>query len=632
MIPELSHLLTILAAGLFLFSFLVILSSNALSSNDSIIRLSLNCFNAATIFLISAFILYVYLAVMDDFSVKYIAMHSNSDLPIFYKISSIWSSHEGSMFLWILFLSMWLWLFVNRLDTQSNLFRYVIFFSAMVLLFFLLFLLVTSSPFERILPLAPINGGDINPVLQDPALVIHPPMLYLGYVGFAVPFVYICAYLADGEFRQGWEIIIQMWSLYAWAFLTLGIGLGSWWAYYELGWGGYWFWDPVENVALMPWLAATAFTHSIHASTKSGVLKSWTLFLGLSVFILSLFGAFIVRSGIIDSVHAFANDPDRGLYLLGFIGLIVFISVSLFILRLSSIQSLSRIKKFSKQSFISINNILFGALIFSVMLGVTYPLIYEFLFDQKISVGAPFYNAIFIPIVVLAAIFLFFSVDSKWSRSINLKFISTPISFSILLSLAFTLFVMQYFESKSISILASIFAGSLIIFRYIYEIISFIFSKKFINPFSVIAHMSLGLLLISISFNSLLSTERALSIDLNSTEAYKDLKISFKDIGVENNANYDSIKATFLVEDQTGRTFNLKPEKRRYFTRGQITTETAIHVTVLRDIYITIGDQLDDGSWIVNIQINYLIRWIWLSALLMGLAGIILVFSHRVKT
>jgi cytochrome c-type biogenesis protein CcmF len=191
---------------------------------------------------------------------------------------------------------------------------------------------------------------------------------------------------------------------------------------------------------------------------------------------------------------------------------------------------------------------------------------------------------------------------------------------------------MQYFESQSISILASIFAGSLIVFRYIYEIINFIFSKKFINPFSVIAHMSLGLLLISISFNSLLSTERALSINLNTTESYKDLKISFKDIGVENNANYDSIKATFLVEDQTGRTFNLKPEKRRYFTRGQITTETAIHITFLRDIYITIGDQLDDGSWIVNIQINYLIRWIWLSALLMGLAGVILVFSNSVKT
>ena len=265
------------------------------------------------------------------------------------------------------------------------------------------------------------------------------------------------------------------------------------------------------------------------------------------------------------------------------------------------------------------------------MLGVTYPLIYEFLFDQKISVGAPFYNAIFIPVVVLASIFLFFSVDSKWSRSINFEFFTAPIFLSATLSLALTLFVMQFFNTQSISILASIFAGSLIIFRYIYEIINFLFKKKYVNPFSVIAHMSLGLLLVSISFNSLLSTERALSIDINSMEEYKDLKIFFEDIGVENNSNYDSIQASFLVEDQNGRAFNLKPEKRRYFTRGQITTETAIQVTALRDIYITIGDQLDDGSWVVNVQINYLIRWIWFSALLMGFAGIILVFSKRVK-
>ena len=395
--------------------------------------------------------------------------------------------------------------------------------------------------------------------------------------------------------------------------------------------GGYWFWDPVENVALMPWLAATAFIHSLGVSIKSSQLRIWTILLSILVFSLSLFGAFIVRSGIIDSVHSFANDPDRGLYLLGFIGLIVFISVFLFVWRLSSIKSSSVIKKFSKQSFISINNILFGTLIFSVMLGVTYPLIYEFLFDQKISVGAPFYNAIFIPVVVLASIFLFFSVDSKWSRSINFEFFTAPIFLSAALSLALTFFVMQFFNTQSISILASIFAGSLIIFRYIYEIINFLFKKKYVNPFSVIAHMSLGLLLVSISFNSLLSTERALSIDINSMEEYKDLKIFFEDIGVENNSNYDSIQASFLVEDQNGRAFNLKPEKRRYFTRGQITTETAIHVTALRDIYITIGDQLDDGSWVVNVQINYLIRWIWFSALLMGFAGIILVFSKRAK-
>jgi cytochrome c-type biogenesis protein CcmF len=353
--------------------------------------------------------------------------------------------------------------------------------------------------------------------------------------------------------------------------------------------------------------------------------------LSILVFSLSLFGAFIVRSGIIDSVHSFANDPERGLYLLAFIGIIIFISISLFVLRISSIQSKLTIKKFSKQSFISLNNIIFGALIFSVMLGVTYPLIYEYLFDQKISIGAPFYNAIFIPIVILASFFLFFSVDSKWSRNSSFSFLKKPIFLSLILSITSTLFVMIFFSTKNIPILLSVFAGLLIIYRYIYEIINYFLYKKFINPFSVIAHMSLGLLIVSISFNSLLSSERAINIYINEYEEYKDLKILFQDLGVEEKSNYDSIKAKFLVEDIKGNKFNLNPEKRKYFTRGQITTETAIHVTPLRDIYMTIGDQLDDGSWIVNIQINYLIRWIWISALLMGLAGIMLIFSKKLR-
>ena len=628
MIIEISHFFTILATGLFLLSgFFAV----AIKNTEYISNLISRTYSHAFLFLLISFCLYIWLAATDNFSVLYIASHSNSDLPIFYKISSIWSAHEGSMFLWIVFLALWGFLF-NFYISQSNPIKSLaVGVLSLIIVGFLLFLLLTSNPFQTILPVPPPNGADINPVLQDPALVIHPPTLYLGYVGFGIPFACAIAFLIKGNSEIEWELIVQKWSIMAWIFLTIGITLGSWWAYYELGWGGYWFWDPVENVALMPWLAATAFIHSLGVSIKSSQLRIWTILLSILVFSLSLFGAFIVRSGIIDSVHSFANDPDRGLYLLGFIGLIVFISVFLFVWRLSSIKSSSVIKKFSKQSFISINNILFGTLIFSVMLGVTYPLIYEFLFDQKISVGAPFYNAIFIPVVVLASIFLFFSVDSKWSRSINFEFFTAPIFLSAALSLALTFFVMQFFNTQSISILASIFAGSLIIFRYIYEIINFLFKKKYVNPFSVIAHMSLGLLLVSISFNSLLSTERALSIDINSMEEYKDLKIFFEDIGVENNSNYDSIQASFLVEDQNGRAFNLKPEKRRYFTRGQITTETAIHVTALRDIYITIGDQLDDGSWVVNVQINYLIRWIWFSALLMGFAGIILVFSKRAK-
>ena len=630
MIIEISHFLSILATGLFfLVGYFSIFTPS--SNSNYLSSLITRTYSQGFFFLFFSFLIYVWLAITDNFNVAYIANHSNTALPTFYKITSIWSAHEGSMFLWIVFLSLWGFIFNIRVNNNEILKPKSMGIISFILVGFLVFLLATSNPFVTILPIPPLNGADINPVLQDPALAIHPPTLYLGYVGFVIPFACAIAFLLHGDSEINWEALVKKWSVSAWVFLTIGITLGSWWAYYELGWGGYWFWDPVENVALMPWLAATAFIHSLGVSIKSSQLRIWTILLSILVFSLSLFGAFIVRSGIIDSVHAFANDPDRGLYLLGFIGLIVFTSVFLFVWRLSSIKSSSVIKKFSKQSFISINNILFGTLIFSVMLGVTYPLIYEFLFDQKISVGAPFYNAIFIPVVVLASIFLFFSVDSKWSRSINFEFFTAPIFLSAALSLALTFFVMQFFNTQSISILASIFAGSLIIFRYIYEIINFLFKKKYVNPFSVIAHMSLGLLLVSISFNSLLSTERALSIDINSMEEYKDLKIFFEDIGVENNSNYDSIQASFLVEDQNGRAFNLKPEKRRYFTRGQITTETAIHVTALRDIYITIGDQLDDGSWVVNIQINYLIRWIWFSALLMGFAGIILVFSKRAK-
>ena len=630
MIIEISHFLSVLAAGLFfLVGYFALFTSSLNTAYLS--NLISRTYSHGFLFLICSFIIYVWLAITDNFSVQYIANHSNTALPTFYKISSIWSAHEGSMFLWIVFLSLWGFIFNVTVKNEEILKAKSIGIISFVIVGFLLFLLATSNPFATILPIAPLNGADINPVLQDPALAIHPPTLYLGYVGFVIPFACAISFLLEGKTSIKWEVLARKWSIAAWVFLTVGITLGSWWAYYELGWGGYWFWDPVENVALMPWLAATAFVHSLSVSIKSSQLRVWTILLSILVFSLSLFGAFIVRSGIIDSVHSFANDPERGLYLLAFIGIIIFISISLFVLRISSIQSKLAIKNFSKQSFISLNNIIFGALIFSVMLGVTYPLIYEYLFDQKISIGAPFYNAIFIPIVILASFFLFFSVDSKWSRNSSFSFLKKPIFLSLILSITSTLFVMIFFSTKNIPILLSVFAGLLIIYRYVYEIINYFLYKKFINPFSVIAHMSLGLLIVSISFNSLLSSERAINIYINEYEEYKDLKILFQDLGVEEKSNYDSIKAKFLVEDIKGNKFNLNPEKRKYFTRGQITTETAIHVTPLRDIYMTIGDQLDDGSWIVNIQINYLIRWIWISALLMGLAGIMLIFSKKLR-
>ena len=626
MIVEISHFLALLATGLF---FLVGCFSFIRSGNIYISNLITRTYSHAFLLLLTSFAIYVWLAITDNFSVAYIASHSNSDLPTFYKISSIWSAHEGSMFLWILFLAAWGFLFNRSIDNEVVLKPLSIGIISIVLVGFLSFLLLTSNPFETILPFGPPNGADINPVLQDPALAIHPPTLYLGYVGFVIPFACALAFLINGNTEIKWEELVRKWSVSAWIFLTLGITLGSWWAYYELGWGGYWFWDPVENVALMPWLAATAFLHSISVSVKSSNLRIWTILLSISVFSLSLFGAFIVRSGIIDSVHSFANDPQRGLYLLAFIGTIIFTSMILFVIRLPMIRSAGSIKAFSKESFISINNILFGSLVFSIMLGVTYPLVYEFLFDQKISVGAPFYNAIFIPIVVIASIFLFFSIDSKWQRTVKMKFFAGPTSFSVILAVISVVLCIYFFNTESFTIIASLFAGFLIIHRYIIEIASSIFSKKYINPFSALAHFSLGLLIVSIAFNSMLSTERAINIKINESESYMDLNIFFKDISLVNKSNHDAIKANFLIEDSFSNSFSLSPEKRKYFTRGQITTETAIYVTPLRDIYLTIGDQLEDGSWIVNIQINYLIRWIWISAVFMSFAGLMLIFSKQ---
>ena len=626
MIVEISHFLTILATGLFfLAGFFSFAADDTKYSSNLISR----TFSHAFLFLSTSFVIYIWLAITDNFSVEYIASHSNTELPIFYKVSSIWSAHEGSMFLWIIFLALWGFVFNINITNNEILKPKSIGVISLVLVGFLLFLLLTSNPFVTILPIAPENGADINPVLQDPALAIHPPTLYLGYVGFVIPFACAISFLINGDPEIKWESLVRKWSVLAWVFLTIGITLGSWWAYYELGWGGYWFWDPVENVALMPWLAATAFLHSLSVSIKSSHLRVWTILLAISVFSLSLFGAFIVRSGIIDSVHSFANDPERGLYLLAFIGIVILISLFLFVLRFSVIKQTSSIKSFSKESFISINNIFFCTLIFSIMLGVTYPLIYEYLFDQNISVGAPFYNAIFIPIVILASIFLFFSVESKWSRSLSIKFFTSPIMISILFSIVTIALLTYFFKTYNLIILISIFTGSLIVFRYFVEIFNYFYSKKYINIFSMIAHLGLGLLLISISFNSLLSSERALNIKINEFEEYKDLKITFQDIKVVKNSNNDSIKAIFLIEDNSGKIFELSPEKRRYFTRGQITTETSIYISLLRDIYITIGDQLDDGSWIVNIQINYFIRWIWFSASLMAIAGIVLIFSRR---
>ena len=630
MIGEISHFLSLSAVVILslilifnFFFFFGKIHSNQLS-------LSIRLFNQACWLVFISFAMYVYLAINDDFSIAYIASHSNSQLPIFYKISSIWSAHEGSMFLWIVFLTAWSIFFINSLDDSHSLKKTTLLMVSLIILGFLLFLLLTSNPFERVLPFGAIEGADINPVLQDPALAIHPPMLYLGYVGFVISFSYITAYLFLGNFELEWEKDIKNWSLVAWIFLTIGITLGSWWAYYELGWGGYWFWDPVENVALMPWLAATAFMHSLYASSKSSVLKTWTMFLGILIFALSLFGAFIVRSGIIDSVHSFANDPQRGLYLLIFSGLITLLALGVFAYRIPSLNASKFVVSGSKESFLSMNNILMVTSIFSIFLGVTYPLIIEAINGEKVSIGPPYYNTIFTPLILITAIFIMASVDSLWQRSKHLKSYVYKTFFPVILTILFTYFVWHITETFSILSYIGIFSGSLILFTYLLRVLNNFFYKKFINKGSAVAHIGLGLLFLAVSLNSILSYEKNLNLapgeSIFVNESIKEF--SFDDIKVLKASNHDviSVEVSLL---QDGKNIFLNPQKRKYATRGQITTESSIYASILKDTYLTIGDQLENGSWTFALKINYFIKWIWFSASLMVMGMLITIFKKK---
>ena len=622
MIGEISHFFTIIASCLFLLSF--IFSTRTYQSNHNIEILVSRVFSYGFYFILISFLLYVWLAIQSDFSIKYIAQHSNKELPVFYKISSIWSAHEGSMFLWILFLALWSQLFNINLSKKNILKAPAIGLLAFILFGFLMFLLFTSNPFEVILPIAPINGADINPVLQDPALAIHPPFLYLGYVGFVIAFAYNTAFLIKGDMDINWERVVRPWSLAAWILLTIGISLGSWWAYYELGWGGYWFWDPVENVALMPWLAGTALIHSLYVSSRTKALKSWTILLSISVFSLSLFGAFIVRSGIIDSIHSFANDPQRGLYLLGFSAILITISLAFYAYRLPVLISTNLVVSKSKEAFLSINNIIFATLIFAVFLGVMYPLIFDFMYGERISVGPPYYNTIFAPLTFLASIFLVFSVGSLWKRSSQLFFINSALSASILLSTLITLYLVSLFNDFNWWFVGGLFSSFLILFRYLILIIYSFYEGNYFNKASAIAHIGLGLLILATTFNASLSYEKVINIKPGETytaEAYVFTLINFDLI---NESNYDSVRAKFSVKDinSLNKVFFLYPEKRKYFIRGQITSESAIKITPTKDIYMTLGDQLDNGYWVVNIQYNYLIRLIWIAAGVMCLGAL----------
>ena len=628
MLGEISHFLAFCSSIVFMACF--VLAFLSYSSNTNSISIFVpKVFVLGSLTLITSFLLFVYLAIIDDFSMAYIASHSNSNLPIFYKVSSIWSAHEGSLFLWVLIISLWgLFFLIFRNHSTTTFYPQTIGIISLVVACFLLFLLFISSPFERILPFGVPDGADINPILQDPALAIHPPMLYFGYIGYVIPFAFVTAFLLSGRFEEFPIAEIKSFILSSWIFLTIGIALGSWWAYYELGWGGYWFWDPVENVALMPWLAGTALLHTVYVSSRSKNLIAWTIFLSILAFTLSLFGAFIVRSGIIDSVHSFANDPTRGLYLLGMSAFLITGPIMLFVKNISKILSVNRVKDFSKEFFIGANNIFFITAVFIIFLGISYPLILEAFSDSRVSVGSPFYNKVFAPLTFITSLFLVFSTYSIWSRDIPLIEILKSSTIIFALTILSSIAIIYFLQSYEWWLIGGIFFGNLILIRYIVLIIDSVISKKYFNQGSAIAHMGFALLIISISLNAAISSERTFSMSVGDEVKFNENTIEFDKISLQKSSNFESLSADFIFSNGED-TFELYPEKRKYFVRGEITTESDISIKPLKDIYITIGEQQSNGKWIVNVQENYFVRLIWISAIIMSL-GAVLVIRRKI--
>ena len=628
MIGEISHFLAFSSSIVFLACFVLAFLSYSSNTNSVSIFVP-KVFVLGSLALITSFLLFVYLAIIDDFSMAYIASHSNSNLPTFYKVTSIWSAHEGSLFLWVLIISLWgLFFLIFRNHSTTTLYPQTIGIISLVVACFLLFLLFISSPFERILPFGVPDGADINPILQDPALAIHPPMLYFGYIGFVIPFAFVTAFLLNGKFKKIPIAEIKSFILSAWIFLTIGIALGSWWAYYELGWGGYWFWDPVENVALMPWLAGTALLHTVYVSSRSKNLIAWTIFLSILAFTLSLFGAFIVRSGIIDSVHSFANDPTRGLYLLGMSAFLITGPIMLFVKNLSKILSVNKVKDFSKEFFIGANNVFFITAVFIIFLGISYPLILEAFSDSRVSVGSPFYNKVFAPLTFITSSFLVFSTYSKWSRDLTLIEILKSSAVICALTILSSIAIIYFLDNYEWWLIGGIFFSNLILIRYIALIIDSVISKKYFNQGSALAHIGFALLIISISLNAALSSERTFSMSVGDKVKFNENTIEFDKISLQKSSNFESLSADFIFlngEDA----FELYPEKRKYFVRGEITTESDISIKPIKDIYITIGEQQSNGKWIVNVQENYFVRLIWISAIIMSL-GAVLVIRRRI--
>jgi cytochrome c-type biogenesis protein CcmF len=589
-----------------------------------------------------ALVLLAYSFLIDDFSVAYVASHSNSLLPDRFKFSAVWGGHEGSLLLWVFILSAWM-LAVSILGKHLPPLNYARILSVLgwIACGFIAFLLFTSNPFERTLPFIPIDGTDLTPLLQDFGLIIHPPLLYMGYVGFAVSFAFAISALIEGQWDAKWARWTRPWTMTAWSCLTLGVMLGSWWAYYELGWGGWWMWDPSENASLLPWLSGTALIHSLAVTDKRNTFKKWTLALSLLTFSLSLLGTFLIRSGVITSVHAFANDPSRGRFILIFLALIIGIALLLFSFRAHKIETKVNFSILSKEMFLLFNNILLMTLTFIVLFGTLYPIFAE-AFGRKLSVGAPYFNRLFPYPVILLSLLMGIAPLLHWKNN-HFNRLKKPLFktfiMAFLLSGVSVFFTETFYFWVFLGVFLAVWIGILSIYHWL-AFITYIKTgfKRFrkMTPTFLgmsLAHLGVAVMLIGIVFTSYFSIEKDLRISMGETVQVGKYQFKMKSLHDTSKDNYQATQIIFQVWSLKEPLFEMKPEKRYYLASHQLMTEAAIEPHLLRDLYIALGEPLNANktTWSVRIYNKPFIRWIWLGALMMGLGGLISVMDKRYR-
>ncbi len=591
-----------------------------------------------------AFVALIIAFLNNDFSVKYVAQNSNTRLAWYYKISATWAGHEGSLLLWVWTLTLWSYLVALKTTALPPHFRgKVLAILGVIAAGFLSFVILTSNPFMRLLPTNdlgfPVEGKDLNPMLQDVGLILHPPLLYMGYVGFAVSFTFIVAALIEGRLDTRWARWCRPWTIMAWAFLTVGIALGSWWAYYELGWGGWWFWDPVENASFMPWLAGTALLHSLSATEKRDVFKIWTTFLAITTFSLSLIGTFLVRSGVLTSVHAFANDPTRGVYILLLLALISGSAFFLLIIRAHKLHSTGQFEWVSREIGLLINNVLLSAGCLIVFIGTLTPLFYEVMGWQRISIGAPYFNAKMLWVLLLTLIFLTFAPYLRWKRD-RLKRIVPTVIVALVLALGATYALLRPFARIDWQAFILLTLTTTAIFTTLFD--GFIHAKKqrslpspgYLAMF--VGHLGFLVCCVGIVITSGYSIEKDLFVKNHDTITLDDLTFEAKNITLEKNDQYEATRIDFLVRDKDGKVMTLlRPEKRHYRITQMPMTESDLLPSLTRDVYIALGEPRgkdpENSGWSVRVQIKPYIRWVWLGGLIMALASLLVLRDKRYR-